>query len=74
MFRYYADKERFIKIYGGEKCSNIIHLEAINDLKKYNICIDNSEEGSSNLSTKSVDKICFSKSSYIITKKKIVYN
>ena len=29
LFKYYGDKERFIKIYGNEKCQNVVQLKQI---------------------------------------------
>ena len=41
LFKYYKDKEKFIKIYGDEKCPNYILFKDINVQNKYQIIEDN---------------------------------
>lgn len=74
LFKYYSDKERFIKIYGGERCQNIILYKNINvkeeEKKTFDIFSSNMESPGKQYEFMAESKISFDHKSYLVIKRK----
>ena len=68
LFKYYHDKERYIKIYGDERIPNYILLKDIKGKVKYKIYEDNSQINSSISSFILINQFRFTNNAIIIIK------
>ena len=68
LFKYYHDKERYIKIYGDERSPNYILLKDIKGKVKYKIYEDNSQTNSSICSFILINQFKFTSNAIIIIK------
>ena len=68
LFKYYHDKERYIKIYGDERSPNYILLKDIKGKVKYKIYEDNSQTNPSNSSFILINQFKFTSNAIIIIK------
>ena len=68
LFKYYHDKERYIKIYGDERSPNYILLKDIKGKIKYKIFEDNNQTNSSISSFILINHFRFTSNAVIIIK------
>ena len=68
LFKYYPDKERYIKIYGDERSPNYILLKDIKGKNKYKIYEDNCQTNSSINSFILINHFRFTSNALIIIK------
>ena len=68
LFKYFHDKERYIKIYGDERSPNFILLKDLKGKIKYKIYEDNSQKNSSISSFILINHFRFTSNAIIIIK------